>query len=178
MENDFPPLARQSRGVETSKKPLCCSLFITGGPVDLSGQEQTAQAFRLERRRELTWIDVIVFDRIARTNKPRILQTRNRRHQCMLHVFRKRRRNAVWIDSVILEAFGLQKNLVSVALAEFHDLVFDRPTITRPTACDLSRVHRRAMHILTYDLVGGLNGARDAAFDLRIFDASCESRKR
>src|SRR5262249_60871170 len=101
IKNDFTPLARQSRGVETGKKPLCCGLFITGGAVDLSGQEQTAQASRLERRCKLAWINVIVFDRIARTKKTCVLQTRNRAHQSMLYIFRKRRRNAVWIDGVI-----------------------------------------------------------------------------
>src|SRR5262245_56886983 len=95
----------------------------------------------------------------------------------MLPIFRKRRRNGVWIDGLIVETFGLQKNLVPVALAEFYDLVFDRRTIARSAACDLPRVHRRAMHILAYDLVGGLNGPRDAEFDMGIFDTSCESRK-
>src|SRR5262245_62851986 len=96
----------------------------------------------------------------------------------MLHVCRKRRRNADWINGVFVETFGLQKNLVPVALAEFYDLVFDRRTITWSTACDLPRVHRRAMHVLSYDLVGGLNGPGDAAFDVGIVEARCHRRKR
>ena len=73
----------------------------------------------------------------------------------VLHLFRKRRRNSVWIDGVIVETFRLQKNLMAVALAELHDLVFDRRTITRTAACDLSRIHRRTMNVVADDLVRG-----------------------
>ena len=32
---------------------------------------------------------------------------------------------------MIVEAFGLEKNLMAVAFAELNDLVFDRRTVTR-----------------------------------------------
>src|SRR5262249_46084607 len=175
IDDDFVPLARQGRCIETCKKSLRCGLFITGGAVDLSSQKQSVQTFCLQCWSKLARIDVIVFDGVAGTNKLRILQTGNRCDQCMLHVSRKRCRNSIRIDGVIVQTFRLQKNLVTVALAELNDLVFDRWTITRTTACDLSRVHRRTMDIVAYDFVRGFHGARDAAFDLRIFNAGCQS---
>ena len=97
-------------------------------------------------------------------------KSRNRRDQRMLHVFRQRRRDAVRINGVIVETFRLQENLMAVALAEFDDLVFDRRTITRARARDLSGIHRRAMHVGANDVVRRRDRARDAALDLRILD--------
>ena len=45
---------------------------------------------------------------------------------------------------------------MAVALAEPHDLVFDRWTIARAAARDLSGIHRRAMHVVANDRVRGL----------------------
>ena len=60
-----------------------------------------------------------------------MLQSRNRRHQRRLHIFRQRCRDAVRIDRRVVETFRLEKNLMPVALAEAHDLVFDRRAIAR-----------------------------------------------
>ena len=79
---------------------------------------------------------------------------------------------------MIVEPFRLQKNLMAVALAEFDDLVFDRRTIARAAARDLSGIHRRAMHVGADDLVRRFDRARDAAFDLRIVDARRQHRER
>ena len=65
--------------------------------------------------------------------------------------------------------------LVTVAFAKLHDFVFDRWTIARAAACDLSRVHRRAMYVVAYDFMRGFDGARDAALDLHILDPRCQS---
>ena len=160
-------LAGQRRRVETCKKSLCRSLFVACGAVDLAGEKQSAQTFRLQRRLQFARIDVIVFDRVARPHELRILQTGNRRNECVLNFFRQRRRNSVRINGVIVEAFRFEKNLMAVALAEFDDLIFDRRTITRARAGDLSRVHRRAMHVGADDVVRRRDRARDGALDLR-----------
>src|SRR5215475_16048882 len=131
IDDDFAALTRQSRSIQARKKPLRRGLFITCGAIDLAGQKQTTQSFCLQRRRQLTRVDVVVFDRISRTNEARTLQSWNRRDQSVLHVFRKRRGNSIRIDRVIVETFWLQKYLVPVPLAELHNFVFDCRTITR-----------------------------------------------
>src|SRR5581483_1340855 len=114
--------------------------------------------------------DEVVFDGVAGADELRALESGNGRDQRALHLFRQRRRNAVRIDGRIVETFRLQKNLVAVALAELHDLVFDRRAVARTSAGDLSGVHRRAMDVGADDVVRRLGGARDAALDLRIVD--------
>src|SRR5207248_812623 len=157
------------------KKSLCRGLFIACGPIDLASQKQSAQALCLQCRLKFAWVYVIILDRVARTNEVCVLQTGNCRDQRALNLFRKRSRNSVRVNCVILEAFRLQKNLMPIALAELHDLVFDRGTVARPATGDLSRVHWGAMNIFAYDFVRRLDGARDAALDLRIFNARCEN---
>src|SRR6185503_3156533 len=123
-------------------------------------------------------IDVIVFDRVARANEARILQTGNGRDQRVLHVFGQRGRDAVRIDGGVVETLRLQKNLMAVALAELHDLVFDRRTIARAARGDLSGIHRRAMYVGADDVVRRRDRTRDAALNLRIVDARGENGKR
>ena len=57
-------------------------------------------------------------------------------HQRQLHVERQRRRDAVRIDLVRREPFGLEENLVARPVGEAHDLVLDRRAIARPDALD------------------------------------------
>ena len=65
-----------------------------------------------------------------------------------------------------------------VALAEAHDLVFDRGAIARAAARDLAGIHRRAMHVGADDLVRRRRRAGDAALDLRRFDPLGQHRER
>ncbi len=95
-----------------------------------------------------------------------------------LHLLGQRGRDAVRIDRRVVEALGLEENLVPVALAEAHDLVLDRGAIARAAARDLPGIHRRAVHIRPDDVVRRLRGAGDAALDLRRFDARGEHRER
>src|ERR1044072_7841358 len=93
-------------------------------------------------------------------------QTPDRGEDRELDLLRKRGGNAVGIDRRIVEAFRLQEDLVTIAVAEADDLVLDRRTIARAGAFDLAGVHRRAMHIGPDYLVGGLRGPGDPALDL------------
>jgi hypothetical protein len=71
-----------------------------------------------------------------------------------LDFLRQRSRDAVRIDGGVVEPFGLQEDLVTVAVAEANDLVLDR-TVARAAALDLAGIHRRAMHIGPDHLMGG-----------------------
>src|SRR6185312_14285922 len=104
-------------------------------------------------------------------------QPRNARNHGKLHLFVQRGRDSVRIDRRIVESLRLEENLVPIALAEPHDLVFDRWTVARPPALDLAGIHWRAMDIRPDDLVSGGGRARDRALDLRVCDAVGQDRE-
>ena len=95
----------------------------------------------------------------------------------MLNVFGQRGRDAVRIDGVVVEAFGLEKDLVAAALLEAHDLVLDRGTVARADALDGAGVHRRAGEVALDDGVGRGIGVGDVAGDLRRRDRLGEERE-
>ena len=129
---------RRGQGcIETGDKPLRRSLFVAGGAVDLPCQKQPRQTPGLQRRIEFARVDMVVFDGIARTDHPHPLKAGNRGQNRQLHLFRQRGRNAVGIDRRVVESFRLQKDLMSVAVAEADDLVLDRRAIARSGALDL-----------------------------------------
>src|SRR6266702_1445277 len=164
--------------IEPGDQALPRRFLVPGRAVDLAGQEQAHDALGLQRRLKLSRIDMVVFDGVAGPHHLRALEPGNRRQQLPLHFFRQRRRDSVGIDRRIVQALGLEKNLMSVALAEADDFVLDRRTIARTAAADLARIHRRAVYIGADDLVGRRVGPRDSAANLRVFDAFGEYRKR
>ena len=121
---------------------------------------------------------MVVFDRIARPDHPHPLQTRDRRQDRQLDLFRQRGRDAVGIDGAVVEPFRLQEDLMPVAIAEPDDLVLDRRAIARAAALDLAGIHRRAMHIGPDHLMGRRRRAGDAALDLRRRDPVGQHRER
>src|SRR5579875_1846376 len=65
-----------------------------------------------------------------------------------LNVFREARRQALHVPLRRLTALWLQKHLVTVPLAEPDHLVLYRRAIPRPSALDVSGVHRRAVQVV------------------------------
>ncbi|MGC0321911.1 hypothetical protein ABIG06_002540 [Bradyrhizobium sp. USDA 326] len=164
--------------IQPGHDALPCGFFVSGGAVDLPGQEQPAQALGLEGRIELTRIHVVVFDRVARPHHLHPLQAWDAGEDRKLDLLRQRGRDAIGIDRRIVEPFRLQKDLMTVAVAEADDLVLDRRAITRPGALDLAGVHRRAMDIGADHLMGGGRGPGDPALDLRGRDPLGQDRER
>src|SRR3546814_13637063 len=72
--------------VDPGNQPLGSGLFIARGPVNLAGEEQARQALGLQRGPELTRIDVVVLDGVARLQHDRPLQPRDRLQQGRLHI--------------------------------------------------------------------------------------------
>ena len=64
------------------------------------------------------------------------------------------------IDRVVVEALGLEEDLVRCAVGEAHHLVLDRGAVARTDALDLAGIHGRAMEVGADDGVGGLGGGR------------------
>ena len=154
-------------GIDSRQHALGRRLLVAGRAVDLSGQEQAAEPARLQRRIEPAGVDIVIFDRITGTEDARPLEPRNRRHQRALRLRRQRSRNAVRIDGGVVDALGLEEDLMALAIGEAEDLVLDRWTIARPSARDRAGIDGGAMRIRPHDAVGLLRRAGDVARKLR-----------
>ena len=169
---------RRARGVDAGKNPLPRGFLIAGRAVDLSGEEQPRHRLDLEAGSQLARIDIVVFDGVARPLHARLLEAWDGGEEGKLHIFRQRGRDAVRIDGVVVEAFGLEEDLVPLALLEAHHLVFDRRAIARADALDVAGVHRRAGEVRRDDGVGRFRGVGDVAGHLRRGDAIRSGRRR
>ncbi len=159
-------------------KTLGGGLFVSGGAVDLPGEEQPGQTFHVKRRRQLARIDVIVLDGVAGPLDQRLFQPRHGADKGFLHLGGQRGRDAVRIDGVIVEALRLEENLVRFAAGKAHDLVLDRRAVARAGRGDLPGIHGRAGEIGADDGVRRLGRAGDGAGDLARGDLVGEEGER
>src|SRR5579864_6015065 len=67
---------------------------------------------------------------------------------------------------MVIQAFRLKKDLMSLTLAEPDDFILDRGAVARANAFDLPGIHRRAMQICSNDRVGCNRGAGNVAWTL------------
>ncbi|AUW45057.1 hypothetical protein CUJ84_Chr004755 [Rhizobium leguminosarum] len=152
--------------IQPGCQALSSSLFISSRAIDLAGEKQASQPFDLQRWRQLSRIDMIIFDRIARLQYSCLFETRDRFNEFGLYIRRQRGGNPVRIDRVIVQSLRLEKDLMSIPLSKFHQLVFDRRAITRPDALDLPGIHCRAHNVVDNDAVGRFGRPGHPAFDL------------
>ena len=88
-------------------------------------------------RRELLWIDEIVFDRVSGPDHLRFVESRNQSHQLLLQMGWQRGRKAVEVNLISVKALGLNEELVPRFLRKLHDFVFDRGAVSRTDARNL-----------------------------------------
>ena len=174
VEHEFGRAGNRKRRVEPGNQALSRRLFIASRAVDLAGQEQPGQHAAFEGRQERARVDEIVFDGVAGLEDLRPLQPPDGADHPFLHILRQRGRNAVRVDRVVVQSFGLEENLVAFPFGEADDLVLDRRTIARPDTLDLAGIKRRPADIGP-DLRVGL-GIRvgDVANGLRNLDPAGE----
>ena len=141
--------------------------FITGGAIDLPGQEQTRQRRQSQPPVQRARIDMVILDRIAGDDHRHLLQPRQRAQEVLLHLRRQRCAEAIGIDQRRIQPFRLQKDLVPIPVAEADDLVLDGGAIARPPPLDIPREQRRLTEIVADDRVGALGRPRDRAGELR-----------
>src|SRR5436305_1076877 len=103
---------------------------------------------------KLARIDIVIFDGIARPEDARGLKAGDGCDEGLLDFFGQGSRDAVWIHGRVVQALGLEENLVRAALSKAMDLVLDRRAVARARALDLSRINRRAREICRDQLVG------------------------
>ena len=152
--------------VDACQKPLGRSLLVTGGAVDLAGEEQALYEARFQTVVQTSRIKEVVFDRVAGTGDVCVLETLDALDERDLHIERQAGRNAVRVKLHGIEAFGFDEHLVRVLVGKPHDLVFDRGAVARPYALYHARIHRRTVERGADDLVGALVGVGDVAGNL------------
>ena len=106
------------------------------------------------------------------------LQARNGLQENILNRGGQGGRDAIGVDAGILQAFGLEEDLVAGPVGEPGNLVFDRGTITRSATGNGPAIDRRLHQIVGDNPVRRLGRAGHAAFDLGHGDAIGQERKR
>ena len=87
----------------------------------------------------------------------------------------QRGRDPIRIDERVVEALGLEEDLVRVAVREALHLVLDRRAIARAPPLDRAGEQRRAVEVGADDVVRPLVGPRDRAAQLRLPHAVVQS---
>ncbi|MNF42940.1 hypothetical protein D3C84_240100 [compost metagenome] len=154
------------RGVGAGEQALGTGFFITGGAIDLAGEEQPADDLGLEAVLQVARVEVVVFDRVAGTNDMGVLHATDGADDLQLHIEGQRGGDAVGVKLVGGQAFRLEENLVAVLVGEAMDLVLDGRAIARADAFDHTGIHRRAIKIAGDDFVGSCIGVGDPAAHL------------
>ena len=183
--------ARAARGqspvILQRDEPLRGRLFVSGRAVDLprlflagqiNGTKETGQPLRLQASIELRRLNEVVLDRVRRSKHHGILETRQRVDDFALHVARQAHREAVDVGLVDIDAFGLQKDLVPLALGKPHDLVFERRAVAWANPADLAVEQRRPADVRSHDGVHALGRIQHVAGHLRALDPAGHERKR
>ena len=141
------------RGVDPGDQPLGRRLLVAGGPVDLPGEKQAGHPVRLERRAQLGGLDEVVLDRVAGPHHHRAFEPGQRVHELLLNLRRETHRKPVHVDLVDVEPFGLEEDLVALAMREPHDLVFERRAVARTDPGDLAVEERRLVDVRAHEVV-------------------------
>ena len=86
---------------------------------------------------------------------------------CVLNVGRKAHREAVDVDLVHVQPFGLEEDLVPLAVRKPHDLVFERRAVPRADPLNLAVEERRQVDVRANEVVDAIGGVEQMTGDLR-----------
>ena len=97
------------RRIQAGEQSLRRRLLVAGRAIDLAGKVQARNRLGLKRRLQVTRIEVVILNRIARLRDARFFKAANRSHESFLYISRQACRNAIRIDDVGRQPFGLDK---------------------------------------------------------------------
>ncbi len=123
-------------------------------------------------------MDEVVFDGVAGADHHAVFETGQRVDERFLHVARQAHREAVDVDLWNVEAFGLEEDLMRLLVGESHDLVFERWTVSRSNARNLSVVERGLADIRPDQVADAVVRIEDVAADLLAIDPPGHERER
>src|SRR5687768_14151254 len=139
--------------VDARNQSLGRGFLVPGGAVDLPREEQAGDPVRFERRLQLGRLEEVVFNRIPGPQHRSVLESRHRANDGELHVAWQRHRKAVDVDLVDVDPFRLEVDLVTLAIREPHDLVFERRTVPRSDAMNLTVEERTLIDVTAHEIV-------------------------
>ncbi len=140
--------------------------LVTRGAVDLAGEVEAGEGLDLQRQREGARVHVVVLDRVAGLGDDGLFEALDGADVVLLHLGGERGGDAVRVDGRVVEALGLEEDLMALLVGEADDLVLDGGAVARAHALDMAAIHGRAVEVRADDLVGAGVGVGDAAGDL------------
>eukprot|EP00047_Mylnosiga_fluctuans_P005975 m.243985 g.243985 ORF g.243985 m.243985 type:complete len:404 (-) comp14367_c0_seq1:912-2123(-) len=121
IEHDGRASCNFAARIEASNDALRGRLLVTGGAVDLSRHEQPGQAPCLEGRMQLARVDVVVLHAVAWLEHRDVLEALDGPQQVQLALLGQRRRDAVGVHDMRVEALRLQPNLMRFLRCEANN---------------------------------------------------------
>ena len=115
----------RERGVHAGDDTLTCGFLVAGSTVDLSGEEKTWHCLDLQRRIELSWRIIVVFDRVTCSIHSDLSEPADGAQNVELHFGRERSRQAVDVELRCIVSLWLEEQLVPLRIRKLDDLVFD-----------------------------------------------------
>src|SRR5262249_35207615 len=111
--------------INSGNKTLASSLFVTCRPVYLTGEIQTFDSGRFEKRCKFPRVHKVVFDGVARPNNVSGVKARNQAHELLLQLSGKGCREPVEIDLVSVIALRFNEKLMASLVGKLDDFIFD-----------------------------------------------------
>ena len=139
--------------IDSCNKSLTGCFFVSAGSVYLTCIKHTCNTFCFQRRIQLSWLYIIIFNSVTRAALNSIFKTWHSSHKSVLNTFWQRRRKSVQINFVSFKTFWLNKNLMAFTFCKSHNFVFYGRTIARSNTADFSAVQRRSPDIFTDNFV-------------------------
>jgi len=157
----------EPHGVGTGDKALGGGFFVSTGAIDLTGKEEAGDAIGLTCGMNLVRGHHVIFNGIAVAIYLGIFTAGESADDGGLHIGWETGGGAVAINPVVRERFGFEVNVVSGALGEANDLVFDAGAVARASGFDLAGIHGGAVQIGADERVDGFGGVGFATIYLR-----------
>ena len=112
VEDEGRALERARSRVDARDETLARRFLVARRAVDLPGEEQARQRLQRQPAVERARVDVVVLDRVAWLNYACVFKTLNRPDIGLLNLLRQGGRDAVRVDRAVVEALGLEEDLV------------------------------------------------------------------
>ena len=144
---------------------MCRRLLIARGSVELTCAVQTLDAFKFKCAFKLCRVDAIVLDGVGKSHYLSVFEPLDRVEHLKLYLGGKGRGKSLKIDLVGIVAHRLGKKLMSWLVGKSHHLVLNARAVAWARALDHTAVKRRAVEIVTNDLMCFFVGVRNVAGD-------------
>lgn len=153
-------------GIDPGEESLSGGFFVAACAVDLSGEKEVGDGLQFEPREEAARIDGVVLDGVAVVNDLGVFEADDRVNQVFLGGGREAGADAIGVDQIGREGDRFKEDLVSIAVGEANDFVFDARAVAGSETFDLAAIHGGLVEVLADRVVSTGVGVGDMARDL------------